>query len=841
MKFRIKWLLTAALVTWLLCCISAMAVEIVDSGTCGAEGDNVRWALDNEGTLSLSGTGEMDNYSDYNDYAPWYSKKSNIKQLIINNGISTIGRYAFCSCDNLVNILIPDSVTRIDSQAFSFCVSLESIVIPDNVIIIDRTAFRNCSSMKSVMVSSENNAFCSVDGVLFDKSIKKLVYYPSGKTDFSYSIPATVIDIGKDAFSYNNYLVNITIPDSVTNIDDKAFDHCKKLTNLTIPSSVTNIGSGAFAFTNITHITIPPSITQIKYSTFSCSNLMTISIPSTVTSIGDFAFSSCKNLNTIDFPSSITTLGYGTFYDCSSLTNVQIPNTVTTIEEYLFSFCTELRSVTIPDSVTRIGGCAFQGCVNLKSLTIPENVSTIDYDAFLSSESIKLFMPRTEEITIEDNALNHTTPTIYCYEYTPVEGWARSKGYQVILLDNLTPNEYISLTLNENDSVGMGIHKHIIANIFPKLPQYKSEWSSSNTDIVVVDANGVVTGISIGTATITLSYGGVQASCQVTVLSPEEYISINLSKTATAGIGMQTHLEASVSPWVDGLEQEWISSDPSIVTVSSDGILTGISAGTADVTLSYGGVQAVCRVTVVQYAENFSIPDLWLVAKTGTDASLLISDIKPSGSVVQFSWHTGNSTYATVDATGYVTAGAVGDTTLTVTDDLSGLSRTSVIHSCYPVTAIDLSLSEPKVIMGKSIHATAYVTMRTQNCENHLVTFSSSNPSIAAIDQNGTIQTFKPGTVTISAIAVDNESINASTKLTVMKNFRYILTLPNQLTEIRSEAFADLPSVETVRIPASVTSIADDAFSGSDVIILAPEGSYAVQWAKDHEMDWIEE
>ena len=545
------------------------------------------------------------------------------------------------------------------------------------------------------------------------------------------------------------------------------------------------------------------------------------------------------NLKKLMLPNSITIIDEGAFSNCTSLSTLKLPDSLTSIRRGTFEQCTSLTSLIIPDGISEIGPTAFAGCTSLLSVTIPNSIVTIDERAFSNTRILQLYMPGVNDISIGETSFDGTNPTIYCYEYTPSEGWAKSKGFPVALIDNISPKDYISLKIPKIDSLGLGIRKQIDADIFPLLSEFDAEWLSSDTSIVSVDKNGVLTGVNMGTATVTLSYGGVQASCQITVLRPEEYITITLPETAIVGIDKQAYLESSVSPWVEGLEQEWTSLNPDIVTVSSDGTLTGVNAGTADVTLSYGGVQAVCHVTVVQYAESFSLPELWLVAKTGMDAGSLVTDIEPADSVVQFAWSTENSIYATVDANGYVTAGAVGETTLIVTDELSGLSRTVVVHSCYPVTAIDLTLSENTVYLGTLAQATASVTMRTQNCENHLVTFSSSNPAIATIDQQGNIQTLRPGTVTITATAVNNDTISGSAILSVTKDFENMLTLPSQLTEIGSEAFADLPTVEAVRIPASVASISDDAFSGSNIIILAPSGSYAITWAQEHSFDYI--
>lgn len=815
-KHILKLLLTLISIT-LFYSGTAMAAEIVASGTCGADGDNVIWELDNKGILKISGTGSIDDYS-YFQSAPWYTQKTAIDTILIIDGVDRIGDNNFNGCTNVTNVIIPNSIKSIGNYAFVSCSNLTNVIIPDSVIDIESGAFEHCDSLNNIIVSNNNTNYCSQNGVLFNKDRTQLINYPAGKPETIYSIPSSVTIIGASAFAYCTNLTSIRIPPSVINIGGYAFNRCNSLESIIIPGSVKNIESATF---------------------YCCTGLKNVIIMNGVTSIGDYAFFNCSGIRSLAIPDSITSIGESAFSDCSSLSSITIPERVSSIGDFAFQSCMSLVSITFPNNLISIGIQAFYNCTSLTSVTIPSSVTDISYNAFIASGVEKLFMPGINEISIGENAFADTHPTVYCYEYTPNEGWARSKGFSVVLLDNLSPDDFVTLALPEVDSVGIGFKKRLEVGLFPQLPEYKAEWFSSNLSIVSVDEDGMLTGISAGTATVTLSYGGVQASCQITVLRPEEYITITIPENVIVGIDKQAYLESSVSPWMEEVEQKWTSLNPDVVTISADGTLTGVNAGTADVTLSYGGVQAVCHVTVVQYAENFSLTELWLVAKTGMDASSLVTDIEPADSVVQFVWSTENSIYATVDDNGYVTAGAVGETTLTVTDELSGLSRTVAVHSCYPVTAIDLTLSENTVYLGTSAQATASVTMRTQNCENHLVTFSSSNSSIAAINQQGNIQTFHPGTVTITAAAVDNESIIASATLSVTKDFHYILTLPVHLTEIGSEAFSGLPEAEAVRIPESVTSIADDAFSCSNVIILAPDGSYAITWAQDHGFDYL--
>ena len=283
-------------------------------------------------------------------------------------------------CDNLVTeAVIPSEidgvkVTSIGDWAFIACNSLTSIDIPYSVKYIGDDIFSSGYSLTNINVAEDNTAYCSVDGILFNKDKTKLIKYPAKKTDNSYTIPNSVTSIGYAAFSHCMSLTSVTIPDSVTGIDANVFAGCTNLTSITIPDSVTSI-SGAFdGCTNLTSIILPSSLTYIGGCTFyNCTSLTSITIPDSVTSIGYWAFRNCTGLTSITIPSSVTSIGLAAFADCTSLTSVIISDGVTSIYEVAFAGCTSLTSITIPSSVTSIIYDPFQRCISLTSINVAED------------------------------------------------------------------------------------------------------------------------------------------------------------------------------------------------------------------------------------------------------------------------------------------------------------------------------------------------------------------------------------------------------------------------------------------------------------------------------------
>ena len=281
---------------------SDAARNVVESGTCG---DNLTWTLDGEGTLIISGTGEMSS-------SPWRnSYSSDITQAVIENGVKNIGNDAFALCNDLTSISIPDSVTSIGNKAFHICSNLTSINIPDSVTSIGDTAFCWCSSLTSI------------------------------------SIPDSVTSIGYNAFAQCKDLTSISIPDSVTRIGYAAFDGCSSLTSITIPDKVTDIEEDTFS---------------------GCCSLENITIPDRVTYIGGYAFFECSSLKSITIPDRVTYVGRRAFADCSSLESITLPDGVTLIEEGTFKNCDNLKSIKIPNGVKKIGEDAFYRCSSLTDI-----------------------------------------------------------------------------------------------------------------------------------------------------------------------------------------------------------------------------------------------------------------------------------------------------------------------------------------------------------------------------------------------------------------------------------------------------------------------------------------
>ena len=287
-------------------------------------------------------------------------------------------------------------------SAFENCAGLTGVVIPEGITEIGDFAFSNCPSLENILVSADNPSYVSINNCCLSKDLRKLIFgcrssiIPEGISMIEESafegcvgqtsivMPEGVKEIGRDAFSGCTGLTNIVIPDSVTEINGGAFFGCTSLSSIVIPKGVTEIGESAFGgCVGLTSVVMPKSVTKIGWGAFKdCTSLTSIVIPKGITEIGESAFSGCTGLTGVVIPEGVTEISMNVFRDCTGLTGVVIPEGVKEIGYGAFSGCTGLTNIVIPNSVTVIMSSAFSGCTGLTGIVIPEGVTEIDCGAF---------------------------------------------------------------------------------------------------------------------------------------------------------------------------------------------------------------------------------------------------------------------------------------------------------------------------------------------------------------------------------------------------------------------------------------------------------------------------
>ena len=353
-----------------------LPVAVLASGTCG---ENLTWKLDSDGVLTISGSGNIPNYDPqtldvYEDVflgvsdAPWSPLYSKIKRLLIDEGVTAIGDYAFWFAGLLEDVRLPESLVRIGDHAFWGCRSLTEISIPVGVATIEDYALAQCSTMKAIHVAAENaNYFSDTYGILYNKAMTKLIQVPpflEGK----YVIPESVLVIGKGAFWQSGF-TEVVLPEGLTEIEERGLANCC-LTQITLPRNVAKIGENAFDITCLQKISVAEENTHYANDAYGilyskgftkliavpyAADLGFYVLPKALTELKDWSFSHVDGLTGIVLPERLTTIGNHSFYNCKNLTTVVISEHIVSIGSYAFADCLNLQGVYFYGNAPALG------------------------------------------------------------------------------------------------------------------------------------------------------------------------------------------------------------------------------------------------------------------------------------------------------------------------------------------------------------------------------------------------------------------------------------------------------------------------------------------------------
>ena len=423
------------------------SIEALSGGSSsGNLGENITWTLDEQGVLTIEGSGEMPNY-DYSSPSPL--KGLSCKTVVIGEGITTIGNLMFYENSELTSVTIPNSVTSIGDAAFCNCTGLKSLFIPSSVTSIGSGAFSRCSGLESITVDSENTTYDSRRScnAIIETSTNTLI--AGCKNTY---IPSNVTSIGGSAF-YSAKLTGVTIPASVTSIGDQAFAYCTELQKIEFyGGNAPTLGDDVFEEVDMNNCTLYATdyttyMVNTQFQNFKNTEMLypwtnsgtcgdgvnwmlhaqgvleiegtgamndfedmtlnerpwkylsytKVAIGEGVTTIGNNAFKDNDELTSVTIPNSVTSIGDFAFRCCEGLTSVDIPSFVTSIGSNSFYLCTALPSVTIPSTVTNIGGMAFYDCWGLRKIeSLAETPPTCGDDAFdgVSPDVCVLYVPK---------------------------------------------------------------------------------------------------------------------------------------------------------------------------------------------------------------------------------------------------------------------------------------------------------------------------------------------------------------------------------------------------------------------------------------------------------------
>ena len=793
-----------------------------------------------------------------------------LKEIAIPEGVTSIGNGAFRDCEALTELALPQGLKKIESYAFIGCTGLSYIDIPDGVETIDGyivnepTQLRcTLGSSAAIALSKSDNGFC-VDGL-------RLCYGfdDDGNTN------------GLTAKRYLGSETEVTVPDGVDSIGDSAFYGCKGLTKLALPQGLKEIGVNAFlGCEGLSYIDIPDGVEKVNGRIASESIQLRCSIGSSAA----IALSRSDNGFCVDglrmryrFDDDGNTNGLTVKRYVGSETEVTVPDGVDSIGDSAFYGCTGLTKLALPQGLKEIGGNAFLGCEGLSYIDIPDGVETVgDWIASESTQlrcsigsSAAIALSKAEQnFCVDDFAVRHSFTDGGAVNGLIAERYVGGKVGAVLTLPQGV-TETSQYLLNEEPLENVmclklpeGFKKLSIDNllwrsavVFPESIQsiaIEEEWEGAPPVIFYCYRDTVAESFAQKRG-ITIVYLDGFKPAQTTVAMRSDY---------TLPIGSELRLSeiaAAVPSMPENCALNAVSSNPEVLQVESDGTIRVVGKGDATLRVSlsrYPDIYAeACVWGYVQPTSATLAEEIWIPAKATRD--LLKKDliILPADSRAPIGYGMDNwELFEQLEGEFTLMAVNRGDTALYV--EVPGFDTlTAQIH----VTArfSELAFEQTAITIPADTRATlcaqAVTTMHTY--VNEYMTFESSAPDVATVDEDGVVYGVSEGSATITATSYNG--LTAVCSVTVQGGNGSGLKLPAFLKEIGEEAFAgcseesvivpdgcetigarafaDSANLRTIMIPASVTSIAADAFDGcAGLTIRTPKGSYASRYAAAH-------
>ena len=447
-----------------------------------------------------------------------------INNLAKARDLTTIENSAFYNCSALAGIdTLPSRVTSIGQGAFSGCTSLTDIsTLPSRLETIGSNAFSNCKSLNNISFACSR--LTTIGNNAFEGCVNLKTADLSGNSRLS--------TIGQYMFTDCKLLNSVKLPQALTQLGYRAFNGCVSLPSIEIPANTSvdirysNRGEWIYGCTALKKVKIAEGATFIADSAFqNCTSFTEIEIPDTVKTIGQEAFANCTQLREIPTMNGVTTIGYSAFSGCTSLESLDnLPDSLEEIGQSAFQNCTYLEQINVlPSNLTKIGQNAFYGCKYLERVLLPIGLTTIGNGAFADNSYLEyIFIPETVT-SIGNNAFNNDSDlTIYGMTRTTAETYANSNNIPFVALTEppvaAIPVSDVKVSKTEI-TLGIGGTERLTATVLPASASNKKiTWKTNNAAVATVN-DGLVTGISEGTAiiTVTTEDKGFAASCIVTV------------------------------------------------------------------------------------------------------------------------------------------------------------------------------------------------------------------------------------------------------------------------------------------------------------------------------------
>ncbi len=777
--------------------------------------------LDANGLLTISGAGPMTSH-------PW--DPSDVRAVIIENGVTSICWAAFSGCDQLETVSIPDTVRVIEGVAFYGCSSLTSIIIPEGVVEIDSQAF-----------------------------------YYSGLV--SLTLPDSLTNIASDILLEVSTLTEIRCPqysDAWYWCSDHGFGS-QLIANGTTqaPSSGTFGNQLTWQFTDRT-LTISGSGSMCLYDDnkpWSAQRIKYVTIENGVTDIGAYAFSNCGNLETISIPNTVVSIGSYAFYMCESLSTVQIPSSVTSIGNYAFAYCESMDSIVIPYGVTSIGSYAFISWYALTDLTFPSSVSSYADNYF----------PRGS-----DDQVSVVRCPRGCYMWN----WCINNGYEDILVEAFSPETDFTWTALDNETCEITAYTGTGTEVI--IPERFSGLTVTAIGANAFATNTVLSSVMFPAAVTAIGndafsgcsglsevlYNGTVAQAMAIDIGSGNQPLTNLDWTCSDGTWSNWPYPQSAHPYAPDTDQTWTYTHPTqaaalMVTFSGDTdfywdaylyitdgegkeLVYGIYGGLAGQTLILKGNTVTLRLTTpgsgYSMAYGFKITDIqgmtaaeydeYITPRLLYEDGLITGLYDPEHQISNLTipalidgetvYGIGISAFSDI---GYLDSVTIGEGITVICEDAfygCGLSSVSLPASLQSIgiSAFNDVWELKSITYQGTVTQAASVDIDLHNSKLKAIPWTCTDGAYqwsgSGVSDEGTAWSFANGVLTITRNG-DMEEIfpMEETPWDELRNLTRSIVFSDGVTSISSQGFWAFGNTTDITIPASVTRIGNLAFGGN--------------------------